>query len=51
MKDKKTHINTNIIDLKKKRIEKTVRDDADKDCREALSELIQRFQDDTLTGK
>ena len=45
--DKKTEIK----DFEKKRIEKIIKQESDKDSVEALNNLVKRFTDDTLTGR
>ncbi|MBN2435759.1 MAG: hypothetical protein JXK07_10890 [Spirochaetes bacterium] len=45
--DKKTEIK----DFEKKRIEKIIKKESDEDSVEALNNLVNRFKDDTLTGR
>ncbi|HRX15437.1 MAG TPA: hypothetical protein P5123_03915 [Spirochaetota bacterium] len=45
--DKKTEIK----DFEKKRIEKIIKKESDEDSVDALKDLVNRFRDDTLTGR
>lgn len=41
----------NVVVLKDKKIEKVIKDETDPECHEGLNWMIDRFKDDTLTGK
>lgn len=47
-KDKKE---TKITSIKQKRIEKKIKEEVDENSQDALKDLVERFTDDTLTGK
>ncbi|MBN1501111.1 MAG: hypothetical protein JW982_13200 [Spirochaetes bacterium] len=50
---KKKVIKTNdtVINMNDKKIEKSIRNDIDPECHDGLKWLIERFKNDTLTGK